>query len=131
MCCQRESVARWQHMLMFAYHVPFLCDGVIMLLCYASMRRRTLMPVLESMPRSALRHRPIDSDVDQSGKTSIVPVARRATRLTSPQTEEEGQISPSRSSTDPRVKAPRPIQSGVRRRGTLRAHPLLLLGLGM
>jgi hypothetical protein len=33
-----------------------------------------LMPVLESMSRSALRHRPIESDADQSGKTTITPV---------------------------------------------------------
>jgi hypothetical protein len=89
------------------------------------------MPVLESMPRSALRHRPLESDVDQQGKASIVPVARRATRLTSPQTEEEEQISPGRGSTGPRAKAPRPIQAGRKRGGMLRAHPLLLLGLGM
>ena len=47
------------------------------------------MPVLEStdhMPRSALRHRPIQDDSDQQGKrpstmTSITPVAERASRL--------------------------------------------------
>ncbi|HLZ59550.1 MAG TPA: hypothetical protein VKR06_21595 [Ktedonosporobacter sp.] len=87
------------------------------------------MAVLDSterMPRSALRHRPLDTDVDQQGKVSIVPVARRATRLTSPQTEEEEQASPGRGST-----GPRPIRTAGRRRGMLRAHPLLLLGLGM
>ena len=93
------------------------------------------MAVLDStdcaMPRSALRHRPIDSDVDQQGKAGIVPVARRATRLTSPQTEEEDQVSSGRASSGPRAKAPRPIRTAGRRRGMLRAHPLLLLGLGM
>ena len=89
------------------------------------------MPVLESMPRSALHHRPIDGDVGQQGKDGIVPVARRATRLKAPQTEEEEQASPGPASSGPRVKAPRPIQSGSKRRGRLRAHPLLLLGLGM
>jgi hypothetical protein len=47
------------------------------------------MPVLEStdhMPRSALRHRPIQDESDQQGKhpstmTSITPVAERASRL--------------------------------------------------
>ena len=93
------------------------------------------MPVLEStdraMPRSALRHRPIESDVDQQGKTGITPLVQRASRLTSPQTEEEEQAAPGRGSTGPRAKAPRPIRTGVKRRGMLRAHPLLLLGLGM
>ena len=92
------------------------------------------MPVLDSpdhtMPRSALRHRPLDTDVNQQGKAGITPVARRASRLTSPQTEEE-QASPGRGSTGPRAKTPRPIRTVGRRRGMLRAHPLLLLGLGM
>jgi len=93
------------------------------------------MSVLEStdraMPRSALRHRPIESDVDQQGMTGITPLVQRASRLTSPQTEEDEQVTPGGASTGPRPKTPRPIRAGVRRRGMLRAHPLLLLGLGM
>src|SRR5712691_8035423 len=106
-----------------------------MLLCCVYSRRRTQMPVLEStdhaMPRSALRHRPIESDVDQQGMTGITPLVQRASRLTSPQTEEDEQVTPGGASTGPRPKTPRPIRAGVRRRGMLRAHPLLLLGLGM
>jgi hypothetical protein len=94
------------------------------------------MPVLEStdraMPRSALRHRPIESDGSQQGKTSISPVAQRASRLKPPQTEEDGeQGTAGRPSTSPSPKTPRLIRTGGRRRGMLRAHPLLLLGLGM
>jgi hypothetical protein len=93
------------------------------------------MSVLEStdrvMPRSALRHRPIESDVDQQGMTGITPVVQRASRLRSPETEEEEQATPGSASPGPRAKAPRLIRAGVRRRGMLRAHPLLLLGLGM
>src|SRR5229473_3044742 len=93
------------------------------------------MPVLEStdraMPRSALRHRPIESDVDQQGMTGMTPLVQRASRLTSPQTEEEEQAAPGRASTGPRPKTPGLIRTGGKRRGMLRAHPLLLLGLGM
>ena len=92
------------------------------------------MPVLEStdraMPRSALRHRPIERDADR-GKSSITPVAQRASRLTSPQTEEEEQATPGGASTGLRPTTPRLIRTGRRHRGMLRAHPLLLLGLGM
>src|SRR5690349_11250919 len=76
------------------------------------------MPVLESTdlaaPRSALRHRPLERDADR-GKSSITPVAQRASRLKPPQTEEEEQA----------------IPTGRRSRGRLREHSLLLLGLGM
>jgi hypothetical protein len=93
------------------------------------------MPVLEStdrvMPRSALRHRPIESDVDQQGITNITPVVQRASRLRFPQTEEDEQVTPGSSSTGPRSKTPHLIRAGGRRRGMLRMHPLLLLGLGM
>jgi hypothetical protein len=93
------------------------------------------MPVLEStdraMPRSALRHRPIESGVDRQGKTGITPLVQRASRLKSPQTEEDEQVTPSGASTGPRPKTPGLIRTGGKRRGMLRAHPLLLLGLGM
>jgi len=93
------------------------------------------MPVLDStdraMPRSALRHRPLESDVDQQGMTSITPVVQRASRLRSPQTEEDEQATPGSASTGPRPKTPRLSRMGGRRSGKLRAHPLLLLGLGM
>ena len=93
------------------------------------------MSVLEAtdhtMPRSALRHRPIESRVGQQGKTVITPVAQRASRFKSPETEEDEQVTPGGASTGPRPKTPGLIRAGVRRRGTLRAHPLLLLGLGM
>jgi hypothetical protein len=102
---------------------------------FALSERRTHMPVLEStdraMPRSSLRHRPLDSDVDQQGKVGIAPVAQRASRLKAPQTEEEEQASPGCGSAGPRANAPRPIRTAGRRRGMLRAQPLLLLGLGM
>ena len=93
------------------------------------------MPVLSTtdraMPRSALRHRPIETDVDQQGMTDITPVAQRASRLRTPQTEEDEQVTPGGASAHPRPRTPRLIRTGVRHRGMLRAHPLLLLGLGM
>ncbi len=93
------------------------------------------MPVLEStdraMPRSALRHRPLGSDAGQQGMTGITPVVQRASRLRSPETEEDEQATPGSASTGPRPKTPGLIRTGVRRRGMLRAHSLLLLGLGM
>ena len=93
------------------------------------------MPVLEStdraMPRSALRHRPVENDGDQRRMTSVTPVVQRASRLRSPQTEEDEQATPGSASTGPRPKTPRLSRMGGRRRGKLRVHPLLLLGLGM
>jgi hypothetical protein len=93
------------------------------------------MPVLEStdraMPRSALRHRPIESDAGQQGMTGITPVVQRASRLNTPQTEEDGETTPGSGSTGSRPKTPRLIRTGGRRRGMLHPHPLLLLGLGM
>ena len=94
------------------------------------------MPVLEStdraMPRSALRHRPIESGAGQQGMTGITPVVQRSARLRSPETEEDEQVTPGGASAHPRPKTPGLIRTGgVRRRGMLRAHPLLLLGLGM
>src|SRR5260370_39030443 len=73
-------------------------------------RRRTQMPVLEStdraMPRSALRYRPIKSDADQQGKTGIAPMAQRASRLRTPQTEEDDQAPPGGASAYPHPKTP-------------------------
>lgn len=93
------------------------------------------MPVLEStdraMPRSALRHRPIENDAGQQGKTSITPLVQRASRLRSPETEEEEQVTPGGASTGPRPKTPGLTRTAGKRRGMLRAHPLLLLGIGM
>ncbi len=93
------------------------------------------MPVLEStdraMPRSALRHRPVESDGDQRRMKGITPVVQRASRLRSPQTEEDEQATPGGASTGPRPKTPRLGRTGGGRGGVLRVHPLLLLGLGM
>jgi hypothetical protein len=105
-------------------------------LCFAVLikRGRTPMPVLEStdraMPRSSLRHRPLGSDAGQQ-MAGITPVVQRASRLRSPETEEDEQAMPGGGSTGPRPKTPGLIRTGGNRRGMLRAHPLLLLGLGM
>jgi hypothetical protein len=92
------------------------------------------MPVLEStdraMPRSTLPHRSLERDADR-GKSSITPVAQRASRLKFPQTEEEVQATPAGASTGPRPKTPPTTRTGGRRGRILRAHPFLLLGLGM
>src|SRR5260370_17236528 len=93
------------------------------------------MPVRESTDRAtargALRHRHSERDVDQQGMQSFTPVVQRASGLRSPQTEEDEQATPDSASTGPRPKAPRLSRTGGRRRGKLRVHPLLLLGLGM
>ncbi len=109
------------------------------------------MPILEStdqMPRSALRHRPIIQDgADRQGKrpaatTGITPVAQRASRLRPKQEDEEvsewkrttedgDEARSGGASVTPRPKTPRLARTGVRHRGILRAHPLLLLGIGM
>jgi hypothetical protein len=106
-----------------------------MLLCCATKEKEKPMPVLEStdraMPRSALRHRPVESDVDQRRVEGITPMVQRASRLRSPQTEEDEQATPGSDSTGPRPKTPRLSRTGGRRRGVLRVHTLLLLGLGM
>jgi len=92
------------------------------------------MPVLESTdraaPRSALRHHPIERDANR-GKSSITPVAQRASRLRAPLTEEDDQTTPGSASTSLRPTTPRLNRTGRKRGGMLRAHPLLLLGLGM
>jgi hypothetical protein len=93
------------------------------------------MPVLEStdraMPRSALRHRPLGSDIDQQGMTNITPIAQRASRLRSPETEEDEGATSGGTSTGPRPRTPRLKRRSGRHRAVLHAHPLLLLGLGM
>ncbi len=84
------------------------------------------MPTLESTnavtQRSALRHRPIQDDDGRWGKrspasTGIAPVAERASRLRPKNTEDGEQVSKTR--------------AGLKRRGILRGHPLLYLGIGM
>jgi hypothetical protein len=107
------------------------------------------MPVREStdrpLPRSALRHRPIHNDADQQGKrpsaaADITPVAQRASRLRPKHTEEDEEVNASmRSSEDnvarsgggstPTEKPPKAPH--VKRRGILRGHPFLYLGIGM
>ena len=61
-----------------SFVVLFLLGGVVVM-PFCPVRKETQMPVLEStdraMPRSALRHRPIERDVDQQGMTNIAPVA--------------------------------------------------------
>ncbi|HEY6542941.1 MAG TPA: hypothetical protein VIZ18_18510, partial [Ktedonobacteraceae bacterium] len=146
------------------------------------------MPVLESadhiVPRSILPHRPITDDGKKPGKkntteSTIIPVARRASRLQPKQTEEgepeknkEPQEDGENDNTDhddevvevwtqdatdagetkraratagkpasptgpkklPKMPSPTaPTRKGVslRRSLNLRAHPLLLLGIGM
>ncbi len=110
------------------------------------------MPVLEStdhMPRSALRHRPIQDDPDQQGErpaamTGITPIAQRASRLHPKYTEEDEGVSAWKRTTEDgdearsggasaasRLKTPRMRRIGVKRRGVLQAHPLLYLGIGM
>jgi hypothetical protein len=78
------------------------------------------MPILESTntvtQRSALRHRPIQDDGGRRGKrspasTGIAPVAERASRLRPKHTEDDEQVSKTR--------------TGLKRRGILRGHPLL------
>src|SRR5258708_7297499 len=82
------------------------------------------------MPRSALRHRPIESDADGQSTTGITPVAQRASLLR-PKNTEEHEAASGKTSAAPRAKTPRQTQISARRRVSLRAHPLLLLGLGM
>ncbi len=146
------------------------------------------MPVLESadhiVPRSILPHRPITGDGKKPGKkntteNTIIPVARRASRQQSRQTEESepeknkepqdkvenddpidwddevveewahdaadvGETKRARATSGkpaaptgpkklPKVPSPTPTRKGISlRRGLkLRAHPLLLLGIGM
>ncbi len=84
------------------------------------------------MPRSALRHRPIESDADgRQGMTGITPVAQRASLLSPKNTEEDEEAASGKTSAAPRANTPRSTRTDARRRITLRAHPLLLLGLGM
>src|SRR6266852_8512198 len=80
------------------------------------------------MTRSALRHRPIESDAESMG---ITPVAQRASLLRPKNTEEDEEAASDKTSAAPRATTPRSTRTDARRRITLRAHPLLLLGLGM
>src|SRR5260370_15981753 len=113
------------------------------------------MPVREStdrlMPRSALRHRPIKAAADQLGKrpsaaVGITPVAQRASRPK--HTEEDEEVSEWKRTTEDdddarsggASAATRPVRTPpekspktphVKRRGILRGHPFLYLGVGM
>jgi hypothetical protein len=80
------------------------------------------------MPRSALRHRPIESDAETTG---ITPVAQRASHQRSKNTGEDEEAASGKTSAAPRTITPRSTRTGARRRISLRAHPLLLLGIGM
>lgn len=97
------------------------------------------MPVLESTdsitPRSVLRHRPIEGDTDRQGRrpatmVGITPVAQRASLVRHKQTEDE-EATPGGITTARGPKTPRQGRTGLKRRGVLRGHPLLYLGVGM
>jgi hypothetical protein len=117
------------------------------------------MPVLESTgeitPKSVLRHRPIGNDAEQQGKNTVVPaispVAQRASRNRSKQTEDDQEVNewqhadndtakntrtqtpPRRVATVPKSLPKRPQHKGTenKRKLAYRAHPLLYLGVGM
>jgi hypothetical protein len=121
------------------------------------------MPLLEateqSLPRSALRYRPIGKDTQQQGShpramAGITPVARRASRLRPIDTEEDeevvgggpradeeyaGAVLPPAQASPGLIgisinhppKTPRLTRRSGKRRSILRGHPLLYLGLGM
>ncbi len=110
------------------------------------------MPVLELTdhltPRSALHHRPIQDDANQPSTAGITPIAQRASRLRSKKTEEDEEVSEWKRTTEDGDEvgsrrastAPRPIRTPTKhppkpprrkRRGILRGHPLLYLGIGM
>jgi hypothetical protein len=74
------------------------------------------------MPRSALRHRPIESDTNGQSMTGITPVAQRASLLRPKNTEEDEEAASGKTSTAPRATTPRSTRTGARRRIT-RAHP--------
>src|SRR5260370_8499169 len=76
------------------------------------------------MHRRALAHRPIESDAET---TAITPVAQRASLLRPKHTGEEEDASSGKTSAVPRATTPH----RARRKSSLRAHPLLLLGMGM
>jgi len=112
------------------------------------------MPVLAStehpMPRSVLRHRPIGADADQQGKrpaltAGITPVVQRASRPKHTEEiedmgewkrpTEDDEARPGGASAAPRsVRTPTkhpPKTLRMKRRGILRGHPLVYLGVGM
>lgn len=115
------------------------------------------MPVLEStdhlMSRSALRYRPIEADADQQGKrpfmmAGVTPVAQRASRLRHKHTEADEEVDEWKRITEDGEEdrsghasaAARPVGAPtkqlpktprMKRRGLLRGHPLLYLGIGM
>ncbi len=93
------------------------------------------MPALEStdraMPRSSLRHRPIENDADRQGMTGVTPTAQRASLLRPKQTEEDDGARPGGTPAASRPKMPAMIRMGVKRRSALRLHPMLYLGIGM
>ncbi|HJT57425.1 MAG TPA: hypothetical protein VJ761_13075, partial [Ktedonobacteraceae bacterium] len=69
------------------------------------------MPVLASTgeitPKSALRHRPIGNDTDQQGQKAafqpVPPVAQRASRKRSKQTEGNAEVKPDQTTADEEV----------------------------
>jgi hypothetical protein len=83
------------------------------------------------MPRSALRHRPIESDADGQSMTGIPPVAQRASLLHPNNTGEDEEAASGKTTAAPRTAMPRSTRTGARGSGSSRAHPLVLLGLGM
>ena len=116
------------------------------------------MPVLEATgeitPKSVLRHRPIGNDAEQQGKPPVLqgvqPVAQRASRNRSRQTEDDNEVNEwrrgdndvsqdTRTHTPPRraaapkslPKLPQPKTIGSKKKARYRAHPLLYLGVGM
>jgi hypothetical protein len=123
------------------------------------------MPVLEStdngMPRSALRHRPLDTASGRTVTTTAAhPIARRASRVRPRPADDDlisewkrGDLEEIESASDLQRETNPPVRqvrgtgapsrrtpqkatssqpsASARKRGHLRAHPLLFLGLGM
>jgi hypothetical protein len=112
------------------------------------------MPILDSTDHPiALRHRPIRVATDEQGKrpsaaVDITPVAQRASRLRPQHTQEDEEVGAWKHTTEDgddarsghASTAVRPVRTptshppkmpAVKRRGVLRGHPLLYLGIGM